>query len=135
MADIARITEVVEPEVKALGFDLVRVIVFGKSEVGDEEGEANVLWGTGNLHYFGGDQRAGADEFEAFDEFVDGLDEDGIDAAAPVLAGMVIRRALPGVARAAAPVRRAAVRAVSQAVRVVTSSAPCSVWNQPASPM
>ncbi len=59
----------------------------------------------------------GADEFEAFDEFVDGLDEDGIDAAAPVLAGMVIRRALPGVARAAAPVRRAAVRAVSQAVR------------------
>ncbi|RTL17930.1 MAG: hypothetical protein EKK52_15565 [Burkholderiales bacterium] len=59
----------------------------------------------------------GADEFEAFDEFVDGLDEDGIDAAAPVLAGMVIRRALPSVARAAAPVRRAAVRAVSQAVR------------------
>ena len=37
MADIARITEVVEPEAKALGFDLVRVIVFGKSEVGDEE--------------------------------------------------------------------------------------------------
>jgi hypothetical protein len=59
----------------------------------------------------------GADEFEAFDELVDGLDEDGIDAAAPVLAGMVIRRALPSVARAAAPVRRAAVRAVSQAVR------------------
>jgi len=59
----------------------------------------------------------GADEFEAFDELVDGLDEDGIDAAAPVLAGMVIRRALPGVARAARPVRRAAVRAVSNAVR------------------
>lgn len=37
MADIARIIEVVEPEAKALGFDLVRVIVFGKSEVGDEE--------------------------------------------------------------------------------------------------
>ena len=31
MADIARIIEVVEPEAKALGFDLVRVIVFGKS--------------------------------------------------------------------------------------------------------
>lgn len=59
----------------------------------------------------------GADEFEAFDDFVDGLDEDGIDAAAPVLAGMVIRRALPGVARAARPVRRAAVRAVAGAVR------------------
>lgn len=37
MADIARITEIVEPEAKALGFDLVRVIVFGRSEVGDEE--------------------------------------------------------------------------------------------------
>ena len=37
MANIARITEIVEPEAQALGFDLVRVIVFGKSEVGDEE--------------------------------------------------------------------------------------------------
>ena len=37
MADIARITEIVEPEARALGLDLVRVIVFGKSEVGDEE--------------------------------------------------------------------------------------------------
>ena len=37
MADIARITQLVEPEAAALGFDLVRVMVFGKSEVGDEE--------------------------------------------------------------------------------------------------
>ena len=37
MADIARITEVVEPEAKALGFDLVRVKIFGKSEAGDGE--------------------------------------------------------------------------------------------------
>ncbi|HKU09282.1 MAG TPA: ribosome maturation protein RimP [Bradyrhizobium sp.] len=37
MADIARITQVIEPEVKALGFDLVRVKIFGKSEVGDDE--------------------------------------------------------------------------------------------------
>lgn len=37
MADIARITEVIEPEVAALGFDLVRVRIFGKSEVGDDE--------------------------------------------------------------------------------------------------
>jgi hypothetical protein len=59
----------------------------------------------------------GADEFEAFDELVDGLDEDGVDAAAPVLAGLLLRRALPTVARAAAPVRRQAVRAVTQAVR------------------
>ncbi len=35
MADIARITEVIEPEAKALGFDLVRVKLFGKSEAGD----------------------------------------------------------------------------------------------------
>lgn len=37
LTDIARITEVVEPEVKALGFELVRVRIFGKSEVGDDE--------------------------------------------------------------------------------------------------
>lgn len=37
MADIARIAEVIEPEVKAIGFDLVRVKIFGKSEVGDDE--------------------------------------------------------------------------------------------------
>jgi len=37
LADIARITEVIEPEVKTLGFDLVRVKIFGKSEVGDDE--------------------------------------------------------------------------------------------------
>ncbi len=35
MADIARIIEIVEPEAKALGFDLVRVKFFGKSEAGD----------------------------------------------------------------------------------------------------
>ncbi|OCC23449.1 ribosome maturation factor [Croceicoccus estronivorus] len=35
MADIARIVEVVEPEVKALGFELVRVKMLG-SEAGDE---------------------------------------------------------------------------------------------------
>lgn len=37
MADTDRLIEIVEPEASALGFDLVRVIVFGKSEVGDEE--------------------------------------------------------------------------------------------------
>jgi ribosome maturation factor RimP len=40
MADIARITEIVEPEAKALGFDLVRVKIFGKSEAGDGEERA-----------------------------------------------------------------------------------------------
>ncbi len=43
MADIARIIEVVEPEVKALGFELVRVILFGKSEVGDEEHTLQIM--------------------------------------------------------------------------------------------
>jgi ribosome maturation factor RimP len=43
MADIARITEVIEPEVKALGFDLVRVRLFGKSEVGDEEHTLQIM--------------------------------------------------------------------------------------------
>ncbi|MDE2595566.1 MAG: ribosome maturation protein RimP [Sphingomonadales bacterium] len=43
MADIARITEIVEPEARALGFDLVRVILFGKSEVGDEEHTLQIM--------------------------------------------------------------------------------------------
>ena len=37
MTDIARLLEIVEPEAKALGFELVRVKLFGKSEVGDED--------------------------------------------------------------------------------------------------
>lgn len=43
MADIARITEIVEPEARALGFDLVRVVLYGKSEVGDEEHTLQVM--------------------------------------------------------------------------------------------
>jgi ribosome maturation factor RimP len=43
MTDIARIIEIVEPEVKALGFDLVRVRLFGKSEVGDEEHTLQIM--------------------------------------------------------------------------------------------
>jgi ribosome maturation factor RimP len=39
LADIARITEVVEPEVKALGFDLVRVRMFKGGEIGSINGE------------------------------------------------------------------------------------------------
>jgi len=40
MADIARIVEMVEPEAQALGFDLVRVKIFGKSEAGGGISEA-----------------------------------------------------------------------------------------------
>jgi len=43
MANIARIIEVIEPEVKALGLDLVRVLYFGKSEVGDEEHTLQIM--------------------------------------------------------------------------------------------
>ncbi len=43
MADIARILEIVEPEAHALGFDLVRVKLFGKSEVGDEEHTLQIM--------------------------------------------------------------------------------------------
>lgn len=43
MVDIARITEIVEPEARALGFDLVRVRFFGKAEVGDEEGALQIM--------------------------------------------------------------------------------------------
>jgi ribosome maturation factor RimP len=39
MADIARITEVIEPEVKALGFALVRVKFFRGGEIGSISGE------------------------------------------------------------------------------------------------
>jgi len=43
MTDIARIIEIVEPEVKAMGFDLVRVRLYGKSEVGDEEHTLQIM--------------------------------------------------------------------------------------------
>ena len=39
MTDIARITEVIEPEVKALGFDLVRVKYFKGGEIGPVSGD------------------------------------------------------------------------------------------------
>ena len=42
MADIARITEVVEPEVKALGFELVRVKIMG-AEAGEGEKALQVM--------------------------------------------------------------------------------------------
>ncbi|MBS0475477.1 MAG: ribosome maturation protein RimP [Proteobacteria bacterium] len=43
MADIARITEVVEPEARALGFDLVRVRYFKGGEIGDEEHTLQIM--------------------------------------------------------------------------------------------
>lgn len=43
MANIARIVEVVEPEVKALGFDLVRVRYFAGGEIGDEDHTLQIM--------------------------------------------------------------------------------------------
>ncbi len=43
MANIARIIEIVEPEAKALGFDLVRVRVFKGGEIGDEEQTLQIM--------------------------------------------------------------------------------------------
>lgn len=43
MADLARIIAVVEPEVKALGFELVRVKLLARSEVGGDERTLQVM--------------------------------------------------------------------------------------------
>jgi len=43
MVDIARITEIVEPEVKALGFELVRLKLIGRSEAGGDEPALQVM--------------------------------------------------------------------------------------------
>jgi hypothetical protein len=60
------------------------------------------------------------DEFEALDEVLDLAEEDdAIDAAAPVIAGLTIRRVMPGIARQPRTVRRQLVRSVSQATRAV----------------
>lgn len=59
-----------------------------------------------------------ADEFEALDEMFD-LAEGNIDAAAPVIAGLTIRRAVPNIARMSRPARRNLMRGVTQATRAV----------------
>lgn len=61
----------------------------------------------------------GADEFEAIDELLDGYDDEMIDAAAPVIAGLTIRRAMPAAARLPRQARRQLVRSVSQATRTL----------------
>lgn len=61
----------------------------------------------------------GADEFDALDEMVDLMDEDLIDAAAPLVAGLTIRSAIPRIARAPLRQRRALVRGVARAARTL----------------
>ena len=43
MADIARLTQVIEPEAKALGFELVRVRYYKGGEIGDEEHTLQIM--------------------------------------------------------------------------------------------
>ncbi|WP_332876681.1 hypothetical protein [Massilia sp. S19_KUP03_FR1] len=61
----------------------------------------------------------GADEFEAIDQLVDEYDDDAIDAAAPLIAGMTLRRTMPQVARMPVAARRQLVRGVTQATRAL----------------
>jgi hypothetical protein len=61
-----------------------------------------------------------ADEFDTMEDLFDfAEDEDAIDAAAPVIAGLTIRRMMPGVSRLPRPARRRLVRSVTQATRTV----------------
>jgi hypothetical protein len=61
-----------------------------------------------------------ADEFEALDEMFDWAeDEDAIDAAAPVIAGLTIRSMIPGVSRLPHAARRQLVRSVSRSTRTL----------------
>jgi hypothetical protein len=61
-----------------------------------------------------------ADELDAMEDLLDyAEDEDAIDAAAPVIAGLTIRRTVPGVSRLPRPARRQLVRSVTQATRAV----------------
>jgi hypothetical protein len=65
----------------------------------------------------------GADEFEAIDELVDGMDDESIDAAIPVVAGLAVRRAVPAVARLTRPARRQIVRQVAGTMRTAVRRA------------
>jgi hypothetical protein len=62
----------------------------------------------------------GADEAEAFDDLMDfAEEEDAIDAAAPFVSAVTIRRVMPQAARLPRPARRQLVRSVSRAVRTI----------------
>jgi hypothetical protein len=61
----------------------------------------------------------GADEFEAIDTLVESYDDSAIDAAAPLIAGMALRRVMPQISTLPRQARRQLVRSTSQAVRVL----------------
>jgi hypothetical protein len=61
-----------------------------------------------------------ADEFEALDEMFDWAEEeDAIDAAAPVIAGLTIRSSMPGVSRLPRATRRQLVRSVTRSTQAL----------------
>ncbi len=76
MADLARLKEIVEPEAKALGFDLVRVIMTG-SEAGDGERALQIMAedpATGQLVI-----EQCAELSRAVSARIDALEEDGVE--------------------------------------------------------
>ncbi len=60
-----------------------------------------------------------ADEFEAMDEFLDYAEYEGLDAAAPVIAGLHLRKAMPHIAQLPKAERKRIVHSVTQATRNV----------------
>lgn len=61
-----------------------------------------------------------ADEFDTMEDLFDFAEqEDAIDAAAPVIAGLTIRRTMPGVARLPRTERQRIVRSVTRATQTV----------------
>jgi hypothetical protein len=63
----------------------------------------------------------GADEFEAIDQLADYTDYDDLDAAIPVIAGLTIRKTMPGIKYKPRSVRKKLVKSVSQATKKVVS--------------
>ena len=63
----------------------------------------------------------GADEFEAINVFADYADYDDLDAAIPVIAGLTIRKTVPGIKYKPKSVRKKLVKAVSKATKKVVS--------------
>lgn len=60
-----------------------------------------------------------ADEFEALDEMFDLAEFEDIDAVAPIIAGLTIRRTMPGVARLPRSQKKKIVRSVTKATKTV----------------
>ena len=63
----------------------------------------------------------GADEYEGIDVLADYADYDDLDAAIPVIAGLTIRKTVPGIKYKPKSVRKKLVKAVSKATKKVVN--------------